>query len=160
MLLLDMHTHFSGGRSGHSSFSWRIFQFVVIHTVKGFSVINKTRVDAFLEFSCFFYDPPDVGSLISGPSAFSKSSLNIWNFLVHVLLKPGLKNFEHYFANMWNECNCAVVLNILWHCPCLGFGQKLTFSSPVATAEFSIFADKDEFGGFLAIFFCCVLQFG
>ena len=71
-------------------------QFVVIHTVKGFSVVNEAKVYIFLEFSCYFYDPTDVGSLISGSSAFSKSSLNIWKFSVHILLKPGLKNFEHY----------------------------------------------------------------
>ena len=73
-------------------------QFVVIHTVKGFGLVNKTEVDVFLELSCFFNDPADGGNLISGSSAFSKSSLNIWNFTVHVLLKPGLENFEHYFA--------------------------------------------------------------
>ena len=73
-------------------------QFVVIHTVKGFSVVNEAEVDVFQEFSCFFYDPMDVGSLISGSSAFSNSNLNIWKFSVHVLLKPGLENFEHYFA--------------------------------------------------------------
>ena len=84
-------------------------QFVVIHTVKGFSIVNETEVDVLLEFSCFFYDPTDVGNLISGSSAFSKSSLNIWNFSVHILLKPGLENFEYYFASMWDECNCAVV---------------------------------------------------
>ena len=89
--------------------SLRIFQFVVIHTVKGFGVVNKTEVDAFLEFSCFFYDPMDVGNLISGSSAFSKSSLNIWRFSVYVLLKPSLENFEHYFASVWDECNCVVV---------------------------------------------------
>ena len=71
-------------------------QFVVIHTVKGFGVVNEAEVDAFLKFSCFFNDPVDVGNLISGSSAFSKSSLNIWKFMVHVLLKPGLENFEHY----------------------------------------------------------------
>ena len=75
-------------------------QFVMIHTVKGFGVVNKAEVDVFLEFSCFFYDPVDVGNLISGSSAFSKSSLNIWKFPVHVLLKPGLLDFEHYFASM------------------------------------------------------------
>ena len=75
-------------------------QFVVIHTVKGFSVVNEAEIDAFLEFSCFFYDPKDVGNLISGSSAFSKCSLNIWKFSVHILLKPGLENFEHYFASM------------------------------------------------------------
>ena len=75
-------------------------QFVVIHTVKGFGIVNKVEVDAFLEHSCFFDDPMDVGNLISGFSAFSKSSLNIWKFMLHVLLKPGLENFEHYFASM------------------------------------------------------------
>ena len=73
-------------------------QFVVIHTVKGFGIINKAEVDVFLELSCFFDDPVDVGNLISASSALSKSSLNIWKFMVHVLLKPGLENFEHYFA--------------------------------------------------------------
>ena len=80
----------------------------MIHTVKGFGVVNK-EVDVFLIFSCFFYDQMDVGNLISGSSAFSKSSLNIWKFKVHVLLKPGLENFEHYFASMSDECNCTVV---------------------------------------------------
>ena len=89
--------------------SWIIFQFVVIHTVKGFGVVNKVEVDIFLELSCFFYDPMDVGNLISGSSAFYKSSLNIWKFIVHVLLKLCLENFEHYFASMWDECNCAIV---------------------------------------------------
>jgi len=83
-------------------------QFVVIYTVKGFGVINKAEIDVFLELSCFFYNPMDVGNLISGSSAFSKSSLNIWKFTVHVLLKPGLENFEHCFAGMWNECSCVV----------------------------------------------------
>ena len=90
-------------------FSWRIFQFVAIHTVQGFGIVNKEEIDVFLERFCFFNDPTDVGNLISGSSAFSKSSLNIWKFTVHVLLKPGLKNFEHYFASVWDECNCAVV---------------------------------------------------
>ena len=84
-------------------------QFIVIHTVKGFGTVNKEEVDVFLELSCFFDDPADVGSLISGSSAFSKPSLNIWKFTVYVLLKPGLENFEHYFASMWDECNCVVV---------------------------------------------------
>ena len=74
-------------------------QFVVVHTLKGFSVVNEAEVAVFLEFSCFFYDPMDVGNLISGSSAFTKSSLYIWKFSVQVLLKPGLENFEHYFAN-------------------------------------------------------------
>ena len=84
-------------------------QFIVIHTVKGFGIVNKTEVDVFLDLSCFFKDPVYVGNLISGSSAFSKSSLNIWNFTVHVLLRPGLENLDHYFASMGDECNCAVV---------------------------------------------------
>ena len=75
-------------------------QFVVIHTVKGVGLVNKAEVDVFLEFSCFFDDPTDVGNLISGSSSFSKSTFNIGKFLVHVLLKPGLENFEHYFSSM------------------------------------------------------------
>ena len=75
-------------------------QFVVIHTVKSFGIVNKAEVDVFLELSCFFHDPTDVGNLISGFSASSKSNLNIWKFMVHMLLKPGLENFEHYFASM------------------------------------------------------------
>ena len=79
-------------------------QFVVIHTVKGFSITSEAEVDVVLEFSCFICDPADVGNLISGSSAFSKSSLYIWKFLVHLLLKPDLKDLEHYFASMWNGC--------------------------------------------------------
>ena len=75
-------------------------QCVVIHTVKGFVVVNKAHVDIFLELSCFFDDPTDVGNLISGSSAFSKSSLNIWKLMVHILLEAGLENFEHYFTSM------------------------------------------------------------
>ena len=84
-------------------------QFVVIHTVKGFGILNKAEIDVFLEFSCFFYDPKDVGNLISGSSAFSKSTLTSWKFSVHILLKPHLKNFEHYFGSVWDECNCLGV---------------------------------------------------
>ena len=90
--------------------SLRIFQFLVIHTVKGFSIVNKA--DVFLELSCYFCDPADVGNLISGSSSFSKSSLNIWKFMVHILLKPGVENFEHYFASVWDECNRAVTLTV------------------------------------------------
>ena len=75
-------------------------EFVVVHTVKGFGIVNKAEVDVFLELSCFFDDLMDVGNLTSGFSAFSKSSLNIWTFMVHVLLKPGLENFEHYLASV------------------------------------------------------------
>ena len=87
------------------NFPW----FVVIHTIKGFNIESEAEVDVFLELSCFFHDPADVGNLISGYSAFSKTSLNIWNFTVHVLLMPGLENCKHYFTSMWDECNCAAV---------------------------------------------------
>ena len=84
-------------------------QFVLVHTVKGFDVANNAKVDVFLELSCFFDDPVGVDNLISGSSAFSKSSSNIWKFMVHILLKTGLENFEHYFASVRDECNCVVV---------------------------------------------------
>ena len=114
-------------------------QFIVIHTVKGFGIVSKAEVDVFLELSCFFYDPEDVGNLISGSSAFSKSSLNIWKSTVYVLLKPGLENFEHYFASVWDECNCVVlwaffVIVFLWD-----WNENWRFP-PVATVEFSKFA--------------------
>ena len=98
-------------------------QFVVIHTVTGFAIISKAEIDVFLEFSCFFYDPMNVGTVISGSSAFSKSSLNIWKFTVHVMLKPGLENFEQYFASVWNECNCVVVWTF-FGIAFLGIGMK------------------------------------
>ena len=95
--------------------SLRLFYSLLIYTVKGFSIVNKAEVDVFLELSCFFDDPMDVGNLISGSSAFSNSSWNIWKFMVHILLKPGLENFEHYFASMkWVQL-CGG-LDILWHC--------------------------------------------
>ena len=81
----------------------------MIHTVKGFGIVNKAEVDIFLELPCFFDDSADVGNLISGSSAFTKTSFNIWKFTVHVLLKPGLENFERYFASMWDDCSCVVV---------------------------------------------------
>ena len=84
-------------------------QFDVIHTVKGFGIVNKAEIDVFLELSCFFHDPATVGNLISGSSAFSKTSLNIREFTVHILLKPGLENFKHYFTSVLSECTCAVV---------------------------------------------------
>ena len=112
-------------------------QFAVIHTVKG--IVNKAEVDVFLEFSCFFYDPVDVGNLISDSSAFSKCSLNIWKFSVHVLLKPSLKDFEHSLL----ACEMSAI--VWWFeqslaLPFCGIGMKTDFSSPVATAEFSKFA--------------------
>ena len=93
--------------------------FIVIHILKSFSIVCNAEVGVFLEFSCFFYDPANVGNLISGFSAFSKSSLNSWKFSVHILLKPSLKDFEHYLATMWNESNCMVVytfsgIALLW----------------------------------------------
>ena len=81
----------------------------MIYIVKGLGVVNKAEADVFLELSCFFDNPMDVGNLISGSAAFSKSNLNIWKFTVYVLLKPAMENFEHYFASMWDGCNCAVV---------------------------------------------------
>ena len=84
-------------------------QFFVIHTVRGFGIVNKAEIDVFLELSCFFSDPADVGNLISGSSAFSETNLNISKFMVHGELKPGLENFEHYFTSVWDECNCVVV---------------------------------------------------
>ena len=97
-MFLDLHTGFSGGRYSHLFKNFP--QFVVIHTVKDFGIVNKAEVDVFLELSCFFHDPAEVGNLISGSSAFSKTSLNIKKFTVHVLLKPGLENFEDYFTSV------------------------------------------------------------
>ena len=104
--------HIDSQEAGQVAWDSHLFQnfpqFVVIHTVKGFDIVNKAEVDVFLELSCFCIDPTDVGNLISA-SAFSKSSLNIWKFMVHVLLKPGLENFEYYFTIISDECSCAVV---------------------------------------------------
>ena len=125
------------------SISWRNFPlFVVIHTVEGFSIVNEAEVDVFLEFSYFFYDPKDVGNLISGSSPSSKCSLYIWNFSVHILLKHNLKNFEQHLVSMWNECNFVIVLtffgidlvwdwNVNWLfpvlCPLLSFPNLLAY---------------------------------
>ena len=84
----------------YSHLSQNLPQFILIHTVKGLGIVNKAEIDVLLELSCFFNDPVNVDNLISGSSAFSKSKLNIWNLMIHVLLKPGLENFEHYFASM------------------------------------------------------------
>ena len=109
--------------------SLRVFlQFVVTHAVKGFSVVNEA--DVFLEFSCFFYDPVDVGNLISGSSAFSKSRLNIWKFLIHVLLKPSLENFEHFFASVWDESNCVGVWTFFGIAFLFGIGMKTDLFQP------------------------------
>ena len=110
-LLPDLHTvsQEAGQVVWYSHLFQNFPQFVVIYTVRVFGVANKAEVDVFLELSCFFHDPVDVGNLISGSSAFSKSSLNIWKFTFHILLKAGLENFEHYFTSVWDECNCAIV---------------------------------------------------
>ena len=92
-------------------------QFIVIHTVKGFGIVNKAEIYVFWN-SCFFNDSADVGNWISGSSAFSKTSLNIWKFTVHILLKPGFENFRYYFTSVWSECSCAVVWAFL------GIGMK------------------------------------
>ena len=124
--------------------SFRIFHSLLWSTqfimIKGFGIVYKTEIDIFLELSCFFHDPADVGNLTYDSSAFSKTSLNIWKFTIHVLLKPGLENFEHYFTSMWDECNCAIVWAFFDHYLSLGLEWKLTFSNPVVTAEFSKFA--------------------
>ena len=108
LLLLDLHIGFSGGRKGDLVILFQNFP-VCCDPHKGFSILNEAEVDVFLEFSCFFNDPTNVGNLISASSAFPKSSLNIWKFSVHIVLKPSLENFEHYFASVWNECNCVVI---------------------------------------------------
>ena len=101
MLLPDLHIGFSRGRSGGLVFpSLSEFSTVYCDLHKGFGIVNKAEIDVFLELSCFFHDPAGVGNLISGSSVFSKTSLNIWKFTVHVLLKLGLENFEHYFTSM------------------------------------------------------------
>ena len=100
-MLPDLHIGFSRGRSGGLVFpSLLEFSTVYCGPHKGFGIVKKAEIDVFLELSCFFDDPADVGNLISGSSAFSKTSLNIWKFMVHVLLKPGLQNFEHYFTSV------------------------------------------------------------
>ena len=108
--LACIHIFQEAGKVVWYSYLFKNFpQFVVIYIGKGFGVINKAEVDVLLELSCFFDDPTSVGNLISGSSTFSKSSLNIWKFTVHILLKPDLENFENYFASVWDECNCVVV---------------------------------------------------
>ena len=113
-------------------------QFIVIHTVEGSGVVNKAEIDVFLERSCFFDDPADIGNLISGSSAFSKTSLNIWKFMVQVLLKSGLETFEHYVTSVWDECICAVVHSLAL--PFFGIGMKTDIFQSYGPAEFSKFA--------------------
>ena len=125
-------------------------QFVVVHTIKDFSIVNKAEVEILLEFHCFLYDPANIGNLISDSSAFSKSSFYIYKFLVHRLLKPSVKDFEHYLASMWNECNCMVIgtlfgIALLWSwnencpfsvlCPYLSFPNLLSIQYSFLTAS-------------------------
>ena len=116
-------------------------QVIVVHTVKGFGIVNKAEVDVFLELYFFFDDPANVSNFISGSSAFSKTSLNIWKFMVHILLKPGLENFEHHFTSVWDECNCVVVWTLfsiafLWdwneNCPFPVLWPLLSFPNLLA----------------------------
>ena len=101
LFLTPIQVSHEAGKVVWYSHSFKNFpEFVVIHIVKGFSIVNEAEVNVFLEFSCFIYDPMDVGNLISGSPTFSKSNLNIWKFSVHILFKPNLKNFEHFFASM------------------------------------------------------------
>ena len=111
----------------YSHLSQNFPQFIVIHTVKVFGIVYKAEIDVFLELSCLFHDPADVGNLTSGSSALSKTSLNIWKFTVHILLKPGLENFEHYFTSMWDECNCAVVWAFFGIAFLLGWNENWPF---------------------------------
>ena len=123
LLLLDLHTDFSGGRSG-IPISLRIFQsFVAIHTVKGFGIVNKAEVDVFLELFCFFNDPMDVGNLMSGSSASSKCSLNIWKFMVHMLLKLAWRILSITLV----ACEMSVIMRYFEHSlalPFFGIGMK------------------------------------
>ena len=112
-------------------------QSIVIHTVKGFGIVKKAEINVFSGTLLLIWWSSGCWQFGCCSSAFSKITLNIWKFTVHILLKPGLENFEHYFTSMWDECNFAVV----WHCLSLDLEWTLTFSSPVATAEFSKFAD-------------------
>ena len=121
-------------------------QFIVIHTVKGFGIVNKAEIDVLLELFCFFDDPADVGNLISGSSAFSKSSLTIWKFTVHILLKPGLENFERYFTSVWDEYNCVVVWAFFGIAFLRGGGPyRLTILKALPCAELKMFFLWDTF---------------
>ena len=116
-------------------------QFIVIHIVKGFGLVNKAEIDVFLELSCFFDDPADVRNLISGSSAFPKTSLNIWKFLVHILLKTRLENFEHYLDSIWNEHNCMVVCTVFGIALLCDWNENWPFPVLWPLLKFSKFAD-------------------
>ena len=129
-------------------------EFIVVNIVKAFGILNKADVDIFLELSCFFNDPLDIDNLISGSSAFAKSNLNIWKFSVHILLKPGLENFEYYFTSMWDECDCAVVsvlfgIAFLWdwneNLPFPVLWPLLSFPKLLALRPFRTNTPKDVF---------------
>ena len=115
-------------------------KFIIIHTVKVFGIMNKADVHPFLEPPCFIDDPADAGHLISASSDFSKNSLNLWKFMVHVLLKHGWKKVWHYFTSVWDECNCALVW-AFFALPFFGIGMKTDLFQSRATAEFFKFAD-------------------
>ena len=124
------HIHVFSQEAGNVVWYLQLFKnfspFVVIHTVKGLRIVSEAEVHVFLEFSCFFYDPLDGDNLISGSSAFSKSNLYIWKFLVHILLKPSLKDFKYYFASMWNESSCTIVWTF-FGIALFGIGMKTDF---------------------------------
>ena len=137
-MLPDLHADLSRGRSGGLIFP-SLSEFSTVYCdphSQGFGIVNKSEIDVFLELSYFFNKPTDVGNLISGSSAFSITSLNIWKFMVHILPKPGLENFKHYFTSVWDECNCVVVwafsdIAFLWdwneNCPFPGLWPLLSF---------------------------------
>ena len=146
-------------------------QFILIHTVKGFGIVNKTGIDVFLELSCFFDDPADYGNLISDSSAFSKISFNIWKFTVRLLLKSGLENFEHYFASLWDECNCVLVwtfFGIVWHCLSLGISEHTFILSGFISRYPPLFPSSNiasfwhgegRGSSFSVVTFCLFIQF-
>ena len=124
-----------------SSNSLSIFHSLfVIHTVKGFGVVNKAEVHVFLEFFCFFNDPVDVGNLISGSSAFSKSIFYVWKFLPHILLKPSVKDFEHYLASLWDAHNCRIVWTLFGIALLCDWNENWSFPGLWPLTEFSQFA--------------------
>ena len=124
----------------YSYFFKNFQQFVMIHTVKGFSVVDETEIGIFLKFSCFLYNPANVGNLISSSSCFSKPSLDIWKFMIHLILKPSMQDFKHDLTSMGDEYNCLTVSTFLV-LPFLGTGMRTDLSTPVATAGSSRFAD-------------------
>ena len=130
----------------------------MIHTVKSYGIVNKVKVNVFLEFPCFFYDLVVVGNLISGSSAFSKPSLYIWKFTIHVLLKPSLKDFEHYLASMWDEPSCTVIwaffgIALLWD-----WNKNWPFPLSIRSSKFSHICTVAEYLSFLTLTFHLMLM--